>query len=305
MTARNALRNCLRIARGCTRKTAWYLHGPLALLLPASILLAGQSRVEKSFRAVPNCRIKILSPTPGSVLVRGWDKSEVHAVCLTSSPKVEIDSDPTPANTEAEKVDFVTYVLDRSASPEETKADYELDVPRDSSLVINTSQGNVTVERVTGDDWIESVNGAIAVSDGAGLIQVRSLNGNIDLLRPTGHVEAYSIMGNLTITGSESQKINAQTSQGKIAFDGDFLPIGDYLLKTYAGDITVTCPNSDSFTLEARSLRGKLDNQFKLSRKPHLPFALGGESAFGNNNRGDASVSLKSFSGSIRVRPRQ
>jgi len=171
--------------------------------------------------------------------------------------------------------------------------------------VISSPQGNIAVEHISGDDWIDSVNGTISVTDGAGFIQARSLNGNISLLRPTGRVEATSIMGNLTITGSESQKINAQTGSGKIAFDGDFLPIGDYILKTYAGDITVTCPSSNSFALEARSLRGKLDNQFKLTRRAHIPYAVDGASAFGNNNRGDASVTIKSYSGTIHVRPRQ
>lgn len=278
----------------------------LALLISACALpAAGQGRVEKSFRAIPNCRIRISNPPGGAIVVRGWDKAEVHAVCVTNSPKVEIDSEPTPSTAEAEKLEFITHVLDLQATPEEKRVSYELDVPKDSSLVISSPEGSISVEHVSGDDWIDSVNGAISVTDGAGLMQVRSLNGNINLIRPAGHVQAASIMGNVTITGSQSQNVNAQTESGKITFDGEFLPIGDYLLKTYAGDISVTCPGSDSFSLEARSLRGKLDNQFKLSRKAHIPYSgVDGASAFGSNNRGDATVTVKSYSGTIHVRPR-
>ncbi len=283
-----------------------YLYFLLTLLVPAGLLLAaGQERVEKSFPATPNCRIRISNPSGGNIVVRGWDKSQVHAVCVTNSPKVEIDTEPMPVKSDAESLEFVTHVLDQQLTPQEKTTSYELDVPKDSSLVISSPQGTISVEHVSGDDWIESVNGAISVSDGAGLIQVRSLNGNINLVRPAGHVEATSIMGNLTITGSESQKINAQTGSGKIVFDGDFLPIGDYILKTYAGEISVVCPVSDSFSLEAHSVRGKMDNQFKLKDRPHIPYdGLHGASAFGSNNRGQASVTIKSYTGTIHVRPR-
>jgi DUF4097 and DUF4098 domain-containing protein YvlB len=283
-----------------------YLCVPFALLLPAGLVLAaGQGRVEKTFRALPNCHIRISNPPGGTIVVHGWDKPEVHAVCLTNSSKVEVDSDPTPANAEAERLEFVTHVLDQAATPEERTTNYELDVPKDSSLIISSPTGSVSVEHVSGDESIESVRGSIAVADGAGFIQVRSLNGDITLLRPAGHVEATSIMGNLTISGAESQRINAQTGSGKITFDGDFLPIGDYTLKTYAGDINVICPGSDSFALDARSVRGKLDNQFKVTRKTHIPYsAPQGASTLGDINRGDASVRINSFSGTIHMRPR-
>lgn len=304
MAARNGLQAAWTGA-GKSRMWTLYLQVPLALLIPAGVVLgAGQARVEKSFHAVPNCRIKIFNPGGGTIVVRGWDKEEVHAVCLTNSPKIEIDSDPTPANDEAEKVDFTTHILDPQASSQEKTASYELDVPKDSSLVISSPEGSISVEHINGDDSIESVNGAVSVSDGAGMVRVRSLNANINFIRPTGRVEATSIMGNLTFTGSESTKIEAHTESGKITFDGDFLPVGDYVLKTYAGDVSVTCPTSDSFALDAHSLRGKVDNQFKLSRKAHVPYPSHGDSAFGTNNRGDASVTVKSFSGTIHVRPR-
>jgi len=295
-----AARNEFRLTRS--------LYLPFALLLPAGLVLAaGQGRVEKSFRALPNCHVRISNPPGGTIVIRGWDKSEVHAVCVTNSSKVEVDTDPMPANEEAERLEFVTHILRQDATPEERTTNYELDVPKDASLIINNPSGNVSVEHVSGDDSIESVKGAISVVDGAGFIQVRSLNGDITLLRPAGHVEATSIMGNLIITGAQSQRINAQTGSGKITFDGDFQAIGDYILKTYAGDINVICPSSDSIALDASSVRGRLDvdTLFKLTRKAHIPYsAPHGASTLGDINRGDASVTIKSFSGAIHIRPR-
>ncbi|HEY6292326.1 MAG TPA: hypothetical protein VI455_12320 [Terriglobia bacterium] len=277
------------------------------LLLPGGVLLAAAGgHVEKSFQTTPNPRISISNPPGGTVVVRGWDKSEVHAVCSTSSSKAEIDVEQMPSTGEAEKVRFSTHVLDPQAAAEDKTATYELDIPAGASLDIYSPQGSVSVERTSGDDWVETISGKVSVTDAAGRVTVHSLNGNIELVRLSGQVEAISVIGNLQFTASTSPRVRAQTESGRILFDGDFVPSGEYILKSYAGDMDITCPASDSFELSARSLHGKVDNQVRLNHKGHAPIPSGssGDIAFGFHNQGDATVNLKSFSGTIHVRPR-
>jgi len=87
-------------------------------------------------------------------------------------------------------------------------------------------------------------------------------------------------------------------------YEGDFAPGGDYVLSDYSGDITVICPSSASFELDAKTVRGKLDNQFPLvprgpsSQSFHPP----GNSIFGTQGSGQATLEVTSFSGTIRVR---
>jgi len=275
------------------------------LLLPAGVLLAAGPRVEKSFRTIPNPRISISNPTGGTVVVRGWDKSEVHAICSTASSKAELDIEPMPSTGEAEKVQFTTHVLDPQAAAEDKMASYEVDMPAGSSLDIYSPQGSISVGRTTGDTWVETINGRVSVSDATGHVSVRSLNGDIELVRPSGAIEAISVLGNLQFVASTSPNVRAQTESGKIQFDGDFVPSGEYILKSYAGDMDITCPASDSFELHARSVRGKVDNQVRLVHRGHAPLPSGsGDMVFGFHNQGDATVTLKSFSGIIHVRPR-
>ena len=117
-----------------TRKVSSYALP--VLLLPAGALLvaSGGSRWEKAFESIPNPRIGIVNPTGGPVIVRGWDKLQVHAVCLTASSKIEIDCDQTPAAGEIEKLHFVTHLLDSRASGDEQAATYELDIPNGATL---------------------------------------------------------------------------------------------------------------------------------------------------------------------------
>lgn len=238
------------------------------------------------------------------MIVRGWDRPRVHAVCLTASPKVEVDCDQMPDSGEVEKLHFVTHLLDPQAAPDEKTASYELDIPVGATLDVNNPQGSVTIERFSGDAWIVSVVGKISVMDAAGHVSARTLNGDIELVRPSGHIEATSVMGNLRFIGSTSAMVRAQsTGSGNIIFDGEFVPGGDYLLASYQGDIDITCPPSDSFELRARTVRGKVDNQVRLNRRGHSPFSAG-ESLIGIHNQGDATVEIKSYSGTIHVRPR-
>jgi len=290
------------------KQRRWMICAPplaAVLLLPAGFLLAAAGHVEKSFQTIPNPRVSISNPTGGTVVVKGWDKSEVHAVYSTSSSKAEIDVEPMPATGEAEKVQFATHVLDPQAAVEEKMASYEVDMPTGSSLDIYSPQGSISVERTSGDTWVETINGRVLVTDATGPVSIRSLNGDIELVRPSGKVEAVSVLGTLQFEASTSRSVRAQTERGKILFDGDFVPSGDYILKSYSGDMDITCPASDSFELKAHSERGKVDNQVRLSHRGHVPISSGsGDVVFGFHNQGDATVTLKSFSGIIHVRPR-
>lgn len=274
------------------------------MLVPAGALLAAEGgRVEKTFKTTENPRIS-LSNLKGTIVVRGWDKSEVHAVCLTTSPRVEIDCDQMPAAGEAEKVHFATHLLGEGTGDQNQSADYTLEVPVGSSLDIHDPDGAITVQRVSGDQWIESVKASVSVSDGAGHVSVRSLNGDIDLIRPTGRIEASSVMGTLRFKGSASPMVRAHTTgSGRIIFEGSFVPSGDYVLSSYQGDVEISCPASDSFELRARTVHGKVNNELQLNRKNHVPFSYG-SGLFGVHNQGDATVELSSYNGTIHLRPR-
>ncbi|HUI44177.1 MAG TPA: hypothetical protein VL523_19600 [Terriglobia bacterium] len=278
--------------------------GLVLLLVPSGLLgAAAGNQLEKTIQCIPTPRISISNPPGGVVVVRGWDKSEVHAVCLPATPKVTIDCDQVPARGDAEKVRFTTQVLDTQAGSQEKTVNYEIDIPSGASLEIYNPSGSVTVERVSGDDGVESVSGSVSVRDGAGHTSVTSLSGAIELIRPTGRVEATSITGDLRFTASESANVHAQTTSGAIFFDGDFVPLGEYVLSSYGGNMDVACPTSDSVELRARTVRGKVNNELRLKHaQPRSPSAPG--NGFGVQNQGDATVELKSYSGTIHVHSR-
>jgi DUF4097 and DUF4098 domain-containing protein YvlB len=160
------------------------------------------------------------------------------------------------------------------------------------------------IDSIKGDTSIDSLGGTISVADAEGHLSIRSVGGNIEIIRSSGRVEAYSINGNLHFVSPASTRLRGTTTSGTIVYEGDFAPGGDYVLSDYSGDITVICPSSASFELDAKTVRGKLDNQFPLvprgpsSQSFHPP----GNSIFGTQGSGQATLEVTSFSGAIRVR---
>ncbi|HEV2176826.1 MAG TPA: DUF4097 family beta strand repeat-containing protein [Terriglobia bacterium] len=264
----------------------------------------GASSIDKTLETTPNPRISV-SNLRGAVVVRGWNKREVHAVCTASSTQVEIDTEAMPAIGQVDKIHFSTHVLDPQVSEQDEAADYTLEIPAGSTLEIHNPEGTVTVEGIRGDDWVDSVGGKISVSDAAGHLAVRSIGGDIEIIRPSGRVEASSVTGNLDFKACASSKLRAiTTGSGNIHYQGDFAPAGDYVLSSYRGDVDILCPASDSFELNARTVRGSVNNQFPLTPKRHSALSPSfGHSLVGTHNSGAATVELTSFSGTIWIRP--
>lgn len=276
----------------------------LLVITPAILLAVGPARLEKTFDTKPDPQIS-LTNLRGHIVIRGWERSQVHALCLTASPRVEVEGSAMPATGPAERVVFSTRVLDPLVRGNDESADCNLDVPAEASLEIRNRQGSVQVEHLQGQHAsIDSADGRIVATDVAGHLTARSLGGDIEIVRSSGRVEANSITGNLTFTEPTSKNLRGNTNSGHILYTGNFESYGEYILSTYSGDIEVVVPPSASFELNAKTVKGKVENAFKLQPKRHAPSSLGyGNSLFGTHNTGNATVDLTSFSGHVRVRP--
>ena len=292
-----------------TKKRGIVLYGQglvlYVLVLSGTLLAAEGNRSERTFETIPNPRITVTNMT-GQILVRGWDKAQVHVAYSVMSPHVEVDTEVVPPSGPADKIHFATHLLDPLVSGKDQTADYSLDVPTGTCLEIRNPQGSVRIEKFQGDDAsVESVGGAILVSDFTGHLFVRSIGGNIDVIRASGRVEAYSITGNLHFVSPTTSKLRGSTTSGRILFEGDFQDGGDYSLQDYSGDMEILCPSSASFELFAKTVRGKLQNEMPMTiqRRTATPLSSA-NSLFGTHLTGKATVNLTSFSGTIHIRQR-
>lgn len=276
------------------------------LLLPMAFAhAAGIVRQEKSVDTTANPHISI-SNFIGRVVVKGWDKSQVHAVYSTSSSQTTIDFDQLPASGTAEKIHFTTHVSNPLANGDEKNVTYILEVPMGTSIEIRNPEGRVDIDKLQGDTTVDSVGGAIAVTDAAGRLMVTSIAGDIEIIRPSGHVEATTICGNIHFISPTGTFLRGHSTSGKITYEGNFVTGGEYAFTDYSGDIDLLLPSDASFELNKNTGRGKFFSEIspanRASSVPHAAREVGAHSLFGSNVSTTATLKISSFSGNIHIR---
>jgi len=281
-------------------KSVRHILRPLVLMLlsAAVIWAADEGRLEKTFDTTREPRVS-LNSLKGIVIVRGWDRAQVHVVYVVASPRVEVDSEILP-----DKVHFDTHLLDAALPSNQQAVDYTLDVPAGATLEIRNPQGKILVQGMQADASVQSVGADISIRDYSGHLMVHSIAGDIDVIRTSGNVEAYSVTGNLHFVSPLTTRLHGSTTSGRILYEGDFMERGDYILSDYSGDVDIVCPASASYTLSAKTLKGKVINTMPMTHRRESASPLGtSNSLLGTHNTGKATVELTSFSGTIRIHP--
>lgn len=277
--------------------------GALSLLLFPLVIgrAAGLLRQEKTFDTTSSPHIG-LSNFIGHVVVKGWDRQQVHVLYGTTSPQVIVDVDQLPPQGPAEKIHITTRLSDPKAVGVDKTVFYSLDVPLGANLEIRNSDGRVDIEKLQGDASVDSSAAIISVSDVAGRVMANSIDGNIEILRSSGKIEATSICGNLHFVSPTGSALKAQTTSGKIVYEGDFVSGGDYTFRNYSGDIDLFLPPSASFELNKTVLRGKFLSEIPTSNRPQKGRPLPGAHTFlGSNVSSTAAVRVSSYSGNVHI----
>ena len=174
----------------------------------------------------------------------------------------------------------------------------ELHVPAEADLDVQSGDGNVTSQ---------SVSGNIRINTGDGNINAQGLKGDIRLHTGDGHIEAYDLDGGL----------NADTGDGHMnvrgRFDSLYLKSGDgsieaeaaqgskiassWTLHTGDGRIELRLPDNFAADLEAHTGDGHISLDFPVT----VQGSLSNTSIHGKMNGGGGSLTLTSGDGSIRV----
>jgi DUF4097 and DUF4098 domain-containing protein YvlB len=272
------------------------------LLIPTGLVCSAvptsAKRLEKHFKVAAQPVVTIHNPS-GTVTVKAWTRSEVLVIADLASSQIDVG-----AEQNGNRVDVTTRQLSDNLSPDDLRADYQINVPEDAELQIHNDSGGVSVANVLGDMNVETVAAGVDLQDVAGYLTVKTVGGSFECVRCVGRIDVSSISGNFRFVGTRSKHIHAQTSTGNILFAGEFLPDGDYRLRNYSGVIELRYAPGDSFDLSATSLKGKVNNEAKLIPPNHAyrSEARGANALFGTfNTAGHARVDLTSFDGTINI----
>ncbi|HUQ50446.1 MAG TPA: DUF4097 family beta strand repeat-containing protein [Terriglobales bacterium] len=234
----------------------------------------------------------------GSVTVKPSTSRQVIITANPSSDKVELD-----ASQNGNRVSVRTHMLGKAG--DDARVDYDVQLPADCTITIDSGTGDVKVENVRGNVTVDSEEGQIEMRGVTnGIIQVQTVNGNVSLSNlKQARIQVTSTGGNVELSSVSGPLVSVKSTSGTIKFTGDFNGGGNYKFTNHSGDIEVSTPATASVDLSARSQRGSVESDLAMQKSDHPAFALTeGKSVAGKLNSGASSVELRSFSGKIRVK---
>lgn len=283
----------------------------LMLLVVLAMVAAAETREEMRFAVGPRVTIAIVNQY-GGISVKPSTGNLVVIVATRASDKSEIDRSPETVaeSAVASRISVTTHLL-TGATPETGRVDYELLVPADASVILQTNTGVLRAERLRGDVDVEGAQASVDVREITDAhVHVKTMEGPVSLTNiKGGHVEVESVSGDIHLVSVAAPQVRVRSTSGRISYDGDFGYTGEYRLTNHSGDIDAIIPQTTSAEIRAQSLRGKVQDDVHLKPKSRsagiIPGAVG---FFGTTistvSHSASSVFLSTFSGKIHLQKR-
>jgi DUF4097 and DUF4098 domain-containing protein YvlB len=204
----------------------------------------------------------------------------------------------------------------RSWGGDDIQFSFVIQVPQKGSMNLRTMKGDISLDGVEGQHFIQNHSGLLRVRNSEGEIRVASTLGDIELNNIKGNVYAKTVSGDIRSANSTGEirfrtvsghvfadkikgSLIAATTSGDVVSTLQDVSIGVYI-ESVSGDIDLELPSAGGFTIDANALRYDFDG---LDRK-HTTERITTRSAKLNVRDGGIPINLSTVSGRIRVKER-
>lgn len=188
--------------------------------------------------------------------------------------------------------------------------DFDVTLPSTSDLQLQTGSGQVDITGVNGQVNAQTGSGSInadnvsgqqaTLKTGSGSITANNVNGQHEILSTgSGSITANGLRGQVTLdTGSGSVTVTQgalsgnsilKTGSSTITYTGSLDPTGNYRFETGSGGVNLNLPSSSSFSLDAHTGSGSVNNGFgsnEVGNSPRAPLSVSTGSGSININKG-------------------
>ncbi|MFN8640000.1 MAG: DUF4097 family beta strand repeat-containing protein [Dehalococcoidia bacterium] len=142
-------------------------------------------------------------------------------------------------------------------------AHIEVQVPRGSSVNVDSSNGGVDIAGTFEVSRIKASNGAVRVAGATGATTIEVSNGRVGVERHTGDLAILTSNGAIEVVDQRGGALRLETSNGAIRFDGA-IEGGDNTFETSNAAIEVAVRGTPSFILDASTSNGSVGSRFAV-----------------------------------------
>jgi DUF4097 and DUF4098 domain-containing protein YvlB len=183
-------------------------------------------RESKTFAVSGSPRVNVVT-FDGSITVHGWDKPQVtYNATKSASDEQELKQVTIQTEQQGSSVSIIAKSYESNGG-----VSLEVYVPRNSTLHVSSSDGELNVEGVSGDLTLRTGDGSIKFSNGGGQLLVNTGDGAVE------------------VSGFDGQ-VDARTGDGSISLDGKFTGLA---ARTGDGNISLSVPTNSDFTIETNA----------------------------------------------------
>lgn len=239
------------------RRTTILILLNVVLFLSLSVADASaQKRFSRTYPATKNVRLQLINRS-GTVTVEGWDRQEISISAYLEAPAAAL----VPQSLSG------TILLDlvrENQGKNVGNVNFQIRVPRNSTVDIETRMGNLSVTNVSG-----------------GLVRA-----------------IVTTEGDITLTNIYAGAVDAQNGIGDIFFDGEMRGGGQYRFTSLRGNINIRIPFESSFRLVATAPSTR-NIDLGPFRGGNMRFVSDGRRVTGQAGDGSAALSVMNQRGSI------
>ncbi len=245
----------------------------VVLVVTVTTWAVAETKKEYRFNVGVKSTVSIINQY-GPVSIKPSTGNFVVVSATTYSDKVEVDQSQS-----GNRVDVQSHLLP-GATAENSRVDYEVTVPADASVTLESMTGPLRAEKLHGDVEAEGANASIEIREISNShVHVKTMNGAVTLTDiHDGHVEIDSVSGDVTLKSVTGPLVRVSSTSGRIVYDGDFGYAGEYRFNSHSGNIDATIPQDASVDVKAQSVRGQVQDDVPLQPKiAHLVPGEAGE----------------------------
>lgn len=211
-----------------------------ALLLAGCLLggapaLAGE-RIEKELELQPGGRLVLDSDT-GSVKIVGSSRAGARVAIISRGDDIEsrfdldLGSEPGQVEITVRRKGARLF----SWFGRGNHLEFEIEVPSETDLNIDTAGGSISVEKIDGEVRLDTSGGSISVEEVRGAVRADTSGGSINVAEVQGDVNADTSGGSINVEQVRGE-LRAETSGGSIRADR---VSGDLHADTSGGSIRI------------------------------------------------------------------
>lgn len=291
-------------------------------------------RVSAKYRIGRDGRVSVTNIS-GEIAVTGGsgDEVSVEAVKRTRGDRSRLGDVRIETSNAAGRVEIRTEYPRMSNT--NVSVDYTLTVPAGVSLELHSVSGDLKVTGVRGTVRLETISGSVTGTDTPNVELAKSVSGDISLsgisteqtltagsisgaIAVKGvkarRLELSSVSGDVVLTDVNAASVHAKSISGGFEYTGVIAKGGEYDVNVHSGTIRFSLSNPSGFYLNADTFSGSIQTDFPITIGGTTRSDSGndrgrrrmslGQSVHGTNGDGSATLTLRTFSGSIVISKR-